>query len=54
MSTDEAWSPLIVEGLTSARVDAVARLSQSLTVMTAKLRAASRALSEFTSTPVLH
>lgn len=52
MNTAEAWSPLIVEGLTTARVDAVVRLSQSITVMTAKLSAATRALSEFTSTQV--
>jgi len=40
------WNP-IMAGLTAARVDAVDRVSQSITVMTAKLRAATAALTEF-------
>jgi Peptidase family M28/PA domain len=41
------WSPLIADGLTAARADAVDRVSQSITVIAAKLRAATNALTEF-------
>ena len=43
------WSPLITVGLAAARADAVERVSQSVTVITAKLRVAADALTEFST-----
>ena len=50
----DTGSPLIAVGLTAARVDALSQLSQSLTVMTAKLRAATAALTEFMPKEIPH
>ena len=43
------WSPLIGAGLEAARADAADRVSQSVTVIAAKLRVATDALNEFST-----
>ncbi|MEP6885295.1 MAG: M28 family metallopeptidase [Gammaproteobacteria bacterium] len=54
LNAGEEWSPLITAGLAAARADAVGRVSDSITVMTAKLRAATTALNEFKPIEVPH
>ena len=46
------WAPVML-GLAAARADALGWLTQSLALMTAKLRAATNALTEFTQFAVL-
>ncbi|MEP6547838.1 MAG: M28 family metallopeptidase [Gammaproteobacteria bacterium] len=54
LTADDEWSPVIAEGLAAARSDAVSRVADSITVMTAKLRAATDALTQFRSIEVPH
>lgn len=53
LNEDGEWNP-VVAGLAAARADAVGRVSQSITVMTAKLGAATAALTEFSASAWRH
>jgi Peptidase family M28/PA domain len=49
LNAGNEWNPIVTAGMAAARGDAVDRVSQSLTVIAAKLRAATDALTEFSS-----